>query len=89
MRMKGKMPAVQSKARFLGRLVPGCRKEPLPVILEEAGDYIEALEMQIRAMTALTELLSRSGTISEAGSSSNGGGGGGGSDNRGGSPRAE
>ncbi|GAB2217843.1 hypothetical protein Droror1_Dr00001055 [Drosera rotundifolia] len=89
MRMKGKMPAVQRKARFLGRLVPGCRKEPLPVILEEAGDYIEALEMQIRAMTALTELLSRSGTISEAGSSSNGGGGGRGSDDRGGSPRAE
>ncbi|GMH18232.1 hypothetical protein Nepgr_020073 [Nepenthes gracilis] len=57
---KGKnLPAVQRKARVLGRLVPGCRKEPLPVILDEATDYISALEMQIRAMTAVTELLSR------------------------------
>ncbi|GAB2265708.1 hypothetical protein Dimus_000747 [Dionaea muscipula] len=76
LRLKGKanMPAVQRKARFLGRLVPGCRKEPLPVILEEASDYIEALEMQVRAMTALAELLSRSGSISEATSSSVAGG---------------
>ncbi|GAB4850765.1 hypothetical protein Ancab_030065 [Ancistrocladus abbreviatus] len=63
LRLKGKnLPAVQRKARVLGRLVPGCRKEPLPVILEEATDYIAALEMQIRAMTALTELLSRPGS---------------------------
>jgi len=61
-------PAVQRKARVLGRLVPGCRKEPLPVILEEATDYIAALEMQIRAMSALTELLSISGSGSSSSS---------------------
>ncbi|KAK1390367.1 transcription factor bHLH148 [Heracleum sosnowskyi] len=59
LRLKSKnLPAVQRKARFLGRLVPGCRKESLPVVLEEAGDYIAALEMQVRAMAALAELLS-------------------------------
>ncbi|GAB2226953.1 hypothetical protein Droror1_Dr00008752 [Drosera rotundifolia] len=47
MRMKGKMPTVQRKARFVGRLVPGYREETLPVILEEAGDYIEALEKEV------------------------------------------
>ena len=62
LRLKSKnLPAVQRKARVLGRLVPGCRKEPLPVILEEATDYIAALEMQVRAMSALAELLSGSG----------------------------
>ncbi|KAK9288058.1 hypothetical protein L1049_016504 [Liquidambar formosana] len=67
LRFKGKnLPAVQRKVRVLGRLVPGCRKEPLPVILEEATDYIAALEMQVRAMTALTQLLS--GSASGAGS---------------------
>ncbi|XP_057430420.1 transcription factor bHLH148 [Lotus japonicus] len=67
LRLKGKtLPAVQRKVRFLGRLVPGCRKEPLPVILEEAIDYIPALEMQVRAMAALADLL--------LGSSSSGGG---------------
>lgn len=69
LRLKGKgVPAVQRKVRVLGRLVPGCRKQPLPVILEEATDYIAALEMQVRAMSTLAELLSRSG--SGAGSSS-------------------
>ncbi|KAF4354282.1 hypothetical protein CsatB_025732 [Cannabis sativa] len=68
-RLKGKsLPAVQRKVRVLGRLVPGCRKQPLPVILEEATDYIAALEMQVRAMTALAELLS--GSTSGASSSS-------------------
>lgn len=52
------LPAFQKKARVLGRLVPGCRKQPLPVILDEATDYIAALEMQIRAMSALADLLS-------------------------------
>lgn len=48
MRLKSKsLPAVQRKARVLSRLVPGCRKEPLPVVLEEVTDYIAALEMQV------------------------------------------
>lgn len=67
LRCKNK-PALQRKARVLGRLVPGCRKEPLPVILEEATDYIAALEMQIRAMSALAELLSISGSGSSSSS---------------------
>ncbi|KAK4766878.1 hypothetical protein SAY86_014629 [Trapa natans] len=54
----------QWKARVLGRLVPGCRKEPLPVILEEAFDYIEALEMQVKAMNTLALLLCGAGTSS-------------------------
>ncbi|KAF5738774.1 transcription factor bHLH [Tripterygium wilfordii] len=70
-RLKGKsLPAVQRKVKVLGRLVPGCRKQPLPVILEEATDYIAALEMQVRAMSALADLLSGSGSISSAASSS-------------------
>lgn len=69
-RLKGKgLPAVQRKVRVLGRLVPGCRKQPLPVILEEATDYIAALEMQVRAMSRLTQLLSVSGSTSGAGGS--------------------
>lgn len=71
LRLKTKnLPAVQRKARVLGRLVPGCRKEPLPVILEEATDYIAALEMQVRAMSALANILSGASSSS---SSSNAG----------------
>lgn len=48
LRLKSKsLPAVQRKARVLSRLVPGCRKEALPVVLEETTDYIAALEMQV------------------------------------------
>ncbi|XP_028760130.1 transcription factor bHLH148-like [Neltuma alba] len=70
LRLRGKsLPTVQRKVRFLGRLVPGCRKQPVPVILEEAIDYISALEMQVRAMSTLADLLSGS-TTPGAGSSS-------------------
>lgn len=55
---KKSLPAVNRKVRVLGRLVPGCRKESVPVILEEATDYIQALEMQVRVMNSLAELLS-------------------------------
>ncbi|CAN4106327.1 unnamed protein product [Withania somnifera] len=60
------LPAFQKKARVLGRLVPGCRKQPLPVILDEATDYIAALEMQIRAMSALADLLSGASSTTTA-----------------------
>lgn len=63
LRLKSKsIPAVQRKVRVLSRLVPGCRKQPMPVVLEEATDYIAALEMQVRAMSALAELLTVSGS---------------------------
>ncbi|XP_073135593.1 transcription factor bHLH148 isoform X2 [Henckelia pumila] len=70
-RLKWKsMQTVQRKARVLGGLVPGCRKQPLPVVLEEVTDYIAALEMQVRAMTALAALLSGSGgAVDDSGSS--------------------
>lgn len=70
LKLKSKnLPAVQRKAKVLGRLVPGCRKEAFPVVLEETADYIVALEMQIRAMAAIADLLSGGGSTSGAGSS--------------------
>ncbi|XP_007035839.2 PREDICTED: transcription factor bHLH148 [Theobroma cacao] len=67
LKLKSKsLPAVQRKVKVLGRLVPGCRKQPLPVILEEATDYIAALEMQVRAMSALAQLLSGPGASSSS-----------------------
>ena len=56
------------RERTLGRLIPGCTKLSFPVLLEEATDYIPALEMQVRAMAALVELLSQS-TDGQIGSS--------------------
>ncbi|WZY73463.1 hypothetical protein YC2023_005703 [Brassica napus] len=59
MRVKAKgVPSVQRKVRVLSRLVPGCRKQTLPVVLEETTDYIGAMEMQIRAMTAILSAVS-------------------------------
>ncbi|XP_073300166.1 transcription factor bHLH148-like [Primulina huaijiensis] len=70
LRLKSKsLPEVQRKTSILGRLVPGCRKQPLQVVLEEANDYIPALEMQVRVMRALAELLSVSGSSSSSSSS--------------------
>lgn len=63
---KKRLPALQRKVRVLGRLVPGCQKLPFPNLLEETTDYISALEMQIRAMTFLTGLLSAGGAGSVA-----------------------
>lgn len=59
-----KTPALEKKTRVLGRLVPGCRKLHLPSLLEEASDYITALEMQVRAMSAIAEAFSAAGSAS-------------------------
>lgn len=63
---KKRLPALQRKVRVLGRLVPGCQKLTFPNLLEETNDYILALQMQIKAMTFLTGLLSAGGAGSVA-----------------------
>ncbi|KAJ4794403.1 Transcription factor bHLH148 [Rhynchospora pubera] len=49
---------VKERLRKLGRLVPGCRKLPAATLLEEAADYVAALELQVRTMRALADALS-------------------------------
>ncbi|EFH46435.1 hypothetical protein ARALYDRAFT_915148 [Arabidopsis lyrata subsp. lyrata] len=68
LRLKGKgLPAVQRKVKLLSRLIPGCRKQPLPVVLEETTDYIVAMEMQIRALNALISAVAPPTPPSETG----------------------
>ncbi|KAI3916298.1 hypothetical protein MKW98_004739 [Papaver atlanticum] len=68
---KKKLQPLQRKVKVLGRIVPGCKKLSFPVLLEETTDYIAALEMQVRTMTALTQLLSLAGSSSSSSASTN------------------
>jgi len=63
-------PPLARKAKVLGRLVPGCRKLSFPTLLAETTDYIAALQMQVRAMTALAEALSAVSATSSPGAGS-------------------
>ncbi|KAI3993418.1 hypothetical protein MKX01_010161 [Papaver californicum] len=65
---KKKLQPLQRKVKVLGGIVPGCKKLSFPVLLEETTDYIAALEMQVRTMTALTQLLSLAGSSSSSAS---------------------
>ncbi|XP_038980169.1 transcription factor bHLH148-like [Phoenix dactylifera] len=60
-RRRSSAPDIRRRVRVLGRLVPGCRKASFPTLLEETSDYIAALQMQVRAMSELAEMLSGSG----------------------------
>lgn len=56
-----RLPPLQRRVRVLGQLVPGCRRLSFPNLLEETTDYISALEMQIRTMSAIAEFLTAAG----------------------------
>uniref|UniRef100_A0A7C8ZVE9 BHLH domain-containing protein n=1 Tax=Opuntia streptacantha TaxID=393608 RepID=A0A7C8ZVE9_OPUST len=60
-----RLPPLEKRVKVLSRLVPGCGKLPFTNLLEETTDYVAALQMQVRAMAALANLL----TGSTAGSS--------------------
>ncbi|KAG9447496.1 hypothetical protein H6P81_013624 [Aristolochia fimbriata] len=48
----------RERLMVLSRLVPGCRKLSTPTLLEEAADYVAALQMQVKAMRLLADRLS-------------------------------
>ncbi|WOL04723.1 transcription factor bHLH147-like [Canna indica] len=56
---------VGDRLRLLRRLVSGCRKLSVRSVLEDAADYVAALEMQVKAMRALADALAAAATSAE------------------------